>query len=161
MSQLADWIHDDITWCMSECDNKECFRHFSNRRAINGYFSGALFKGTQDCPYYDETKEEQKEETKEEPEKDAVLKKYLKYGNFTYDSGNRIIDTYWELDYNNFVKWLKNEFGFGGLSIDEGFYMYTSDGIEISLYEEKIVLEYSWDEIAQIYKEMIETGKFQ
>ena len=51
MSSLTDWMHDDITWCVSECDKKECFRNIINKKQKTGYFSGADLKGTIDCPY--------------------------------------------------------------------------------------------------------------
>lgn len=41
---------DDITWCASKCDNKECFRHDSNMRNKIGLHSYAEFKGTDTCP---------------------------------------------------------------------------------------------------------------
>ena len=49
-SNLNDWIHDDITWCGSECDNVDCFRHISNRRMKTGLFSMSLLKDTELCP---------------------------------------------------------------------------------------------------------------
>ena len=50
MSKFTDWMHDDITWCGSECDNKDCFRNPVNRRT-DGLFSMAMFKDTPDCQY--------------------------------------------------------------------------------------------------------------
>lgn len=50
MNNLTDFIHDDITWCMSECDNKECFRHPSNMRDKDGIHSFSSLKGTELCP---------------------------------------------------------------------------------------------------------------
>ena len=47
---LVTFIHDDITWCASECNNKECFRHTSNMTNKDGIHSFADFKGTYDCP---------------------------------------------------------------------------------------------------------------
>ena len=45
-----DWIHDDITWCGNECSYTECERNFANRLTKGGYFSAAMFKGTETCP---------------------------------------------------------------------------------------------------------------
>ena len=45
---LADWIRDDITWCGSDCDNKDCFRHPSNRRT-SGPYAMAYLKDTELC----------------------------------------------------------------------------------------------------------------
>lgn len=50
MTRIADFIADDITFCMSECDKKDCFRHMSNVRRPDLPQSYAFFKGTQDCP---------------------------------------------------------------------------------------------------------------
>lgn len=50
------WIHNDITWCgnSNECDDVKCFRHTANRIPEPGpnVYSYALFKGTEDCPFY-------------------------------------------------------------------------------------------------------------
>lgn len=51
-----DWMHDDITWCASECDNAECFRHPSNIRAKNNIHSFADFKHSNECPLESITK---------------------------------------------------------------------------------------------------------
>lgn len=50
MDNLYEWIYDDITWCGNECSNTECERNFSNRLTKGGYYSAALFKGTEMCP---------------------------------------------------------------------------------------------------------------
>lgn len=41
---------DDITWCGSECKNKQCFRNPANMKDRVGLHSYALFEGTEDCP---------------------------------------------------------------------------------------------------------------
>lgn len=48
---MYEWIHDDICWCISECDNTECFRHTANRIQKSGYFTAAYLKDTPNCPY--------------------------------------------------------------------------------------------------------------
>lgn len=40
---------DDITWCASECDRIDCFRHQHNMMDKTGLHSFAYFKGTPDC----------------------------------------------------------------------------------------------------------------
>ena len=62
MDLLLDWFHDDITWCGSECDNTECFRHLSNRRNKEGYFTMSYLKDTELCPLMnnDENNKEKK-----------------------------------------------------------------------------------------------------
>lgn len=50
MSNLSDWIHDDITWCGNECYNTACERNMANKLSHEGLFSMALFKGTTTCP---------------------------------------------------------------------------------------------------------------
>ena len=50
MKSFLEWIHDDITWCMNECSHTECFRNMANRLTKGGYFSAAMFKGTETCP---------------------------------------------------------------------------------------------------------------
>ena len=41
---------DDITFCVSECDNKSCFRHPSNIKVPDIPHSFAYLEGTEDCP---------------------------------------------------------------------------------------------------------------
>lgn len=50
MSELYDWIHDDITWCANECSNTHCERNLANRLTKGGMYSAAMFKGTETCP---------------------------------------------------------------------------------------------------------------
>ena len=47
---MYEWIHDDITWCGNECSNTSCERNMVNRLSHEGFFSMALFKGTEVCP---------------------------------------------------------------------------------------------------------------
>lgn len=51
-----NWIHDDITWCSSECDNASCFRNPVNMRDKRSgrLHSYADFKGTGECPVLSE-----------------------------------------------------------------------------------------------------------
>ena len=44
------FIHDDITWCGSDCDNTECFRHPSNMMVKEGVHSFADFIESKECP---------------------------------------------------------------------------------------------------------------
>lgn len=44
-----EWVTDDITFCMSECDYKKCRRHPSNMRNKNIPHSMALLKDTDLC----------------------------------------------------------------------------------------------------------------
>lgn len=44
------WIDDDICWCMSECDNTECFRHVTNKHPETKIFTAAYLKDTDVCP---------------------------------------------------------------------------------------------------------------
>ena len=53
MSKLKDWFDDDITFCMSECDNKECYRHPSNIKDRSIPHSFALLKDTDLCERVD------------------------------------------------------------------------------------------------------------
>ena len=51
MSDFADWIHDDITWCIKdECSHTECERNIQNRLTKGGFYSAADFSGTDMCP---------------------------------------------------------------------------------------------------------------
>lgn len=47
---IADWIHDDITWCGEECDFTECMRNTKNKRQKTGIFTMSFLKGTDLCP---------------------------------------------------------------------------------------------------------------
>lgn len=46
------WYWDDITWCISECDNTDCFRNRANMRIKVGLHSFADFKETDECPVW-------------------------------------------------------------------------------------------------------------
>ena len=59
---LYDWIHDDITWCGNECSHVECERNLQNRLNKTGYYSAAMFKGTEMCPLKEEEKDERSED---------------------------------------------------------------------------------------------------
>lgn len=53
--EFAEWLHDDITWCMDEeCPNIECRRNLKNRSRKGGMISCAMFRGTEECPMYTE-----------------------------------------------------------------------------------------------------------
>lgn len=52
MSNLYEWLHDDITWCGNECSHTECERNIANRLSHEGLFSMSLFKDTETCPLY-------------------------------------------------------------------------------------------------------------
>lgn len=54
---MLDWMHDDITWCLSECDDVKCCRNLKNKRIKTGLFSAAMLKYTEYCPSYDEEKQ--------------------------------------------------------------------------------------------------------
>lgn len=43
------WLSDDITWCVSECDKTECFRHLSNLKSKQYPYSCSDFKDTNIC----------------------------------------------------------------------------------------------------------------
>lgn len=49
-----DWIFDDICWCgnSDECEDTKCYRHFSNRKEKDGFFTCANLKDTDTCPSY-------------------------------------------------------------------------------------------------------------
>lgn len=47
---MYDFFADDITFCASECDKEECFRHPSNIKQPQYPHSFAGLKGTEYCP---------------------------------------------------------------------------------------------------------------
>jgi len=52
-NQLADWIHDDRTWCADYgCIITECYRNPNNMRNPVGVHSFAVFRETDQCPIY-------------------------------------------------------------------------------------------------------------
>ena len=57
MSNLYEWLHDDITWCGNECSHTECERNIANRLSHEGLFSMAMFKDTETCPLYKKDEE--------------------------------------------------------------------------------------------------------
>ena len=49
--EFMTWVHNDITWCGSKCDNYECYRNLHNRiQGENDIFSVADFRGSGECP---------------------------------------------------------------------------------------------------------------
>ena len=57
------WIFDDDhCWCgdSESCHHTDCFRHMSNRKPQSApdIFTAAMLKGTPDCVYYKEDKNE-------------------------------------------------------------------------------------------------------
>ena len=46
--ELKEFIEQDITFCMNDCDNYECFRN-KKRAIINRPHSFAYFKNTEYC----------------------------------------------------------------------------------------------------------------
>ena len=67
---FAAWIHDDICWCANdECPHTACERNQANRLNKDGYFTAAIFKGTEACPL------EQKKTFAREDQLDVKLKK--------------------------------------------------------------------------------------
>ena len=48
---MADWMHDDITWCADEhCESINCLRNQANMRDKFGIHSFSDFRGTDMCP---------------------------------------------------------------------------------------------------------------
>lgn len=56
---FAEFVHDDITWCGDECYNTKCERNLANRLTKGGYYSAAMFKGTEMCPLTKDDKDEE------------------------------------------------------------------------------------------------------
>jgi len=56
---MYEWIHDDITWCGEECSYTDCERNLANRLSKTGWYSAAMFKGTEMCPHREEFSKEQ------------------------------------------------------------------------------------------------------
>ena len=56
MSKKSSWTSDDITFCVSKCNRKSCFRHPSNIRCPWMPHSFAELKDTEYCDK-DTTKE--------------------------------------------------------------------------------------------------------
>lgn len=53
VGKIVGWnifFQDDITWCSSDCNNTDCYRHPSNMVDKEGLHSFADFKGTDVCP---------------------------------------------------------------------------------------------------------------
>ena len=60
------FFNDDISWCYNSveenketkiyCNKTKCFRHISNYKpqSFPAIFTVAAFKGTIDCPYFEE-----------------------------------------------------------------------------------------------------------
>ena len=53
MSEILEWIHDDITWCShNECMVQNCFRNPINMANHVGLHSYADFRECDECPIY-------------------------------------------------------------------------------------------------------------
>lgn len=53
----SSWFTDDITFCMSECDIKSCYRHPDNIKEKFRPYSYSYLKGIEPyCKYYDNNK---------------------------------------------------------------------------------------------------------
>lgn len=51
MTNLLEWMHDDITWCLEkDCPMIECRRNSINIMDKTGLHSYAIFRGTSECP---------------------------------------------------------------------------------------------------------------
>ncbi len=48
LEELKEFIEQDITFCMDDCDNYECFRN-RKRAIVNRPHSFAYFKNTEYC----------------------------------------------------------------------------------------------------------------
>ena len=62
MTEFEKWMHDDIAFCMTVCDNEKCFRHPSNI-LTDGPHSFSEFGGTEFCPLRENWVEEKYIET--------------------------------------------------------------------------------------------------
>ena len=51
--ELLEFINQDITFCMEECDNGECFRNKNNAR-VGCPHSFAYLRNTELCPLNNE-----------------------------------------------------------------------------------------------------------
>lgn len=56
--ELLEFINQDITFCMEECDNEECFRNKNNAK-IDWPHSFAYLRNTEYCPL-NNSKEQEK-----------------------------------------------------------------------------------------------------
>lgn len=53
MTEMLEWIHDDITWCSdNDCPIINCMRNPKNMNNHAGLHSFANFKETEECPIY-------------------------------------------------------------------------------------------------------------
>lgn len=69
MSTLNNWIQNDITFCISPCEHKECFRHISNLTSDHPkVYSAADLINTEYCPFSPENIEKANRFHKEENE---------------------------------------------------------------------------------------------
>lgn len=61
---------------------------------------------------------------------------------------------------NKFEKYLKDEYGLGGSSMDDGFIDYDSKGVRLWKFKEKHEEKYSWAEVAKEIKKLISIDKY-
>lgn len=49
MSNFTDWVHDDQTWCIVDCEQKVCYRNKLLMKNPKGVHSFSDFRNTDEC----------------------------------------------------------------------------------------------------------------
>lgn len=98
----------DITYCVNECDRKDCYRHSSKMPDIDGIAYG-YFKGKNMCPFRDETSIEDKfvnamEEIVKEGIKNKGYQETLRELEKAYKLIEEIMEEYKRLDEGKVVE---------------------------------------------------------
>ena len=91
---------------------------------------------------------------------ETPLEKCLKRGSGYAGGQVRIMAAAESMVRNEFVSWLKEEFGIGGNSVENGFMDYSPKGIVIRKWRSDEESRFTWTQVAQCYYEMIAKGAF-
>lgn len=93
-------------------------------------------------------------------EKEKRLRRALMRGSGFENGCLRIYAAADKYEDKEFADFLKEEFGTGGCSLENGFCDYSSRGFSIRQWREDTTDTYSWSKIATVYREMISKGLF-
>lgn len=112
---------------------------------------------------FDFIESENTEKTSQKTVADIEIREILKGSGF--ENGKKRIFDYFNENHTNeeYIQFLKKEYGVGGWSIDEGFCDHNSNGIDIKFIKpigKTISLHIGWPMVVKRIKELIINGKY-
>ena len=88
------------------------------------------------------------------------LRRALKRGSCFEYGKERILKNAKELSMNDFIDFLKKEYGIGGFSFEHGFVDFNSKGYEIRIDWTKKPIRYTWNIIAKEILDLINNNMY-